>query len=1362
MFVIKRDGRKEKVSFDKVLRRLEKMSDGIQVNFHEIAQKVCSRIYDGVNTDKLDELAAYICSSMIADDPEYDKLASRIVVSNHHKKTNDKFSDTIEELYLNDINQLISDEVYEVVQKYKEILDKKIQYDRDYSFDYFGFKTLEKSYLLGIKDKTIERPQDLFMRVSIGIHGNNIDKVIETYNCLSEKYFVHATPTLFNFGTKRQQGSSCFVAGTLVFTTNRGTVPIEEVCIGDSVITHTGSVKPVIQTHKNPLDNRQLYNIKIYKTPSFDVTGNHRFWSITKEQLGWKESPQWNSIENLRVGDWISIPKSNAKTVYEHIDMYQILKDVCEVAHWTYSFEFDKNKMRRNTHYASDYRPNGVTIKGEWFERYITVDENFAWFLGAWYGDGCILHGRSSPKGNRVSTYRGIAFAQNSNNTESINEIIRIGEKYLGVHASVHKAKKQNCVSISFNNSAIGNAFNILCGRYSHGKYLMKNIHSWSREMVVAMTGGFISTDGCCTLNGGITLQLTNQELIQSLFHVTRSVGLDTSMTVMNKYSNDNTQKIGRMSIPWIPEIMKWVKKHYEDSRLEKTERANTTMEIDGNIFLRINDKTKITDNLPTYVYTLGVEDDHSYSVAGVVAENCFLIHMEDDSVDGMYNTLHDCAMISKYAGGIGLHIHNVRSNGSLIRGTNGVSSGIVPMLRVFNNTARHINQAGKRNGSIAIYLEPWHGDIYSFLDMKKNHGNEEERARDLFYALWIPDLFMQRVEENGKWSLMCPDQCKGLSDVYDEEDQKNFTELYTKYESEGKYLKQVDAQDLWFKILESQIETGTPYILYKDSVNRKSNHKNLGIVKSSNLCVAPETKILTSEGYKVISELKDQEVEVFNGDEFSSVIVRQTGQNQKLLTIKTKNGKSLRCTPYHKFYVYDSNAKNREDFVVEAKNLRYGMYLIEYYLPRNEFESDEEYKYRNSDNMNDQVIEIIDNNDYDDTYCFNEPLKHRGIFNGILTGNCTEIMEYTAPDEIAVCNLASICLPSYLKTNDKNEQYIDYSLMKEKVKVVTRNLNKIIDRNFYPNEKASKSNFRHRPIGIGVQGLADLYIQLGHAFESTEAADINKKVFATIYYGALEASMELAKERMLSENISEMMNEYEKDDLTTFKGAYSTYEGSPISEGKLQYDLWNVTPEAMHDWDYLKGEIAKYGVRNSLLLAPMPTASTAQIMGFTEAFEPITANIYKRRTLAGEFIVVNKNLVKDLKAINLWDKNMKDKLIVSNGSVQSIKEIPDDIKLKYKTVWEISQKHIINQAADRGAYIDQSQSMNLFMEDATYKKLTNMHFYAWKKGLKTGMYYLRTKAKAKIQQFSIDANKTKSNFQDEKDDDGECVMCSA
>jgi ribonucleoside-diphosphate reductase alpha subunit len=794
MFVLKRDGNKERVSFDKVLKRIDILSDDLCTNSHEIAQKVCSRIYDGVSTDKLDELAAYICSSLIVDNPDYDKLASRIVISNHHKKTKNIFSETVENLYNNDKNQLVSDELYAIVQKYKIELNNTIKYERDYYFDYFGFKTLEKSYLLGFEKNLIERPQDLFMRVAIGIHGDDIDKIIETYDCLSNKYFVHATPTLFNFGTKRQQGSSCF------------------------------------------------------------------------------------------------------------------------------------------------------------------------------------------------------------------------------------------------------------------------------------------------------------------------------------------------------------------------------------------------------------------------------LLHMESDSVDGMYNTLHDCAMISKYAGGIGLHIHNVRANGSMIRGTNGVSSGIIPMLRVFNNTARHINQAGKRNGSIAIYLEPWHADIETFLDMKKNHGNEEERARDLFYAMWISDLFMKRVKENGKWSLMCPDECPGLSDVYG----PAFEELYEKYEKEGKFKKQVEAQHIWYKILDSQIETGTPYMLYKDAVNMKTNHQNLGTIKSSNLC----------------------------------------------------------C----------------------------------------------------------------------------------------------EIMEYTAPDEIAVCNLASLCLPSYIKPaiDTDTEKIYDFELLHKMVKIVTRNLNKVIDRNFYPNDKAERSNFKHRPIGIGVQGLADTYILMGLAYESPEAEKLNKQIFETIYYASLEASMELSKERALDQNVSELMNEYEKNSLKEFKGAYSSYEGSPVSKGVLQYDMWNETPSDLWDWEKLKKDIKSYGIRNSLLVAPMPTASTAQIMGFTESFEPITTNIYKRKTIAGEFIIANKYLVRDLIALGLWDKNMKETLIINNGSVQNIDSIPADIKIKYKTVWEIKQKNIINQAADRGAYICQSQSMNLFIENPTYSKLTNMHFYAWSKGLKTGIYYLRTKAQAQIQKFSIDPTKTKANFEDDKDDTPECLECSA
>lgn len=1206
MFVLKRDGNKERVSFDKVLKRIDILSSDLSINSHEIAQKVCSRIYDGVSTDKLDELAAYICSSLIVDNPDYDKLASRIVVSNHQKKTKNIFSDTVEYLYNNDKNQLVSDELYAIVQKYKTELDDTIKYDRDYYFDYFGFKTLEKSYLLGFEDNLVERPQDLFMRVAIGIHGDNLERIIETYNCLSNKYFVHATPTLFNFGTKRQQGSSCFVAGTLVFTVNRGPVPIEEVLVGDRVVTHTGAFKPVLQTHKNPIDDRTLFDIKVYKTPGFKVTDNHRFWSITKEQLEWKESPQWNSIEHLRIGDWISIPKSNTTTVYQQIDMYDILKDVCGVEHWTYSFEFDGNKMRRNTNYASDYRPNEITTKGEWFERYITVDETFAWFLGSWYGDGCILFGQDSEK---FETHRGISFEQNQNNTDFVDEIVKIGEKYLGVKACIYQQKTEKCLSVNFHNSAIGNAFNILFGQLTTEKFLWTGVYSWSREMVVALIGGLVSTEWCDTLNGNIQLQMPNHLLIQSLFHLTRSVGLDTSMTIMdNPYTDYQAQLIGRMNIPWIHEIMRWVKKHYDDAELKTSDRASATLNINGNIFLRINSKTRVTENVPSHVYTLGVEDDHSYSVGGLIAENCFLLHMESDSVDGMYNTLHDCAMISKYAGGIGLHIHNVRANGSMIRGTNGVSSGIIPMLRVFNNTARHINQAGKRNGSIAIYLEPWHADIESFLDMKKNHGNEEERARDLFYAMWISDLFMKRVKDNGKWSLMCPDECPGLSDVYG----PAFEELYEKYESEGKFKKQVDAQHIWYKILDSQIETGTPYMLYKDAVNMKTNHQNLGTIKSSNLC----------------------------------------------------------C----------------------------------------------------------------------------------------------EIMEYTAPDEIAVCNLASLCLPSYIKpaADTDAEKVYDFELLRKMVKIVTRNLNKVIDRNFYPNDKAERSNMKHRPIGIGVQGLADTYILMGLAYESPEAEKLNKLIFETIYYASLEASMELSKERALDQNVEELMNEYERSSLKEFKGAYSSYEGSPVSNGVLQYDMWKETPSDLWDWAKLKADIKSYGIRNSLLLAPMPTASTAQIMGFTESFEPITTNIYKRKTIAGEFIIANKYLVRDLIALGLWDKGMKEKLIINNGSVQSIDGIPDNIKIKYKTVWEIKQKNIINQAADRGAYICQSQSMNLFMENPTYSKLTNMHFYAWSKGLKTGIYYLRTKAKAQIQQFSIDPTKTKANYEDKTNDPPECLECGA
>ncbi|MGY6558431.1 MAG: ribonucleoside-diphosphate reductase subunit alpha [Nitritalea sp.] len=549
---------------------------------------------------------------------------------------------------------------------------------------------------------------------------------------------------------------------------------------------------------------------------------------------------------------------------------------------------------------------------------------------------------------------------------------------------------------------------------------------------------------------------------------------------------------------------------------------------------------------------------------------SCFLLAMKEDSIDGIYDTLKNCAKISQSAGGIGLSIHNVRAKGSYIRGTNGVSNGIVPMLRNFDMTARYVDQGGgKRKGSFAIYLEPWHADVKDFLDLKKNHGKEEMRARDLFYAMWIPDLFMKRVEANEEWSLFCPNECPGLSDCYGDE----FERLYEKYEREGRAREKVKAQDLWFEILESQIETGTPYMLYKDAANKKSNQKNLGTIKSSNLC--------------------------------------------------------------------------------------------------------------------------------------------------------TEIMEYTAPDEVAVCNLASIALPKFVRSTPDGKKFFDHQKLYEITKVITRNLNKVIDVNYYPIEEAKRSNFRHRPIGLGVQGLADTFMLLRMPFDSEEARGLNEDIFETIYYGAMEASMELAK----------------------VEGTYETYEGSPVSEGKFQFDLWGKTPKSGRwNWDDLRERVLKFGVRNSLLVAPMPTASTSQILGNNECFEPYTSNIYTRRTLSGEFIVVNKHLLKDLIRLNLWNDTMKNKLIAANGSVQNISSIPQNIKDLYKTVWEISQKVIIDMAADRGAYICQSQSMNLFLQDPNFGKLTSMHFYAWKSGLKTGMYYLRSQAATSAIQFTVDKTSLKED----------------
>jgi ribonucleoside-diphosphate reductase alpha subunit len=788
MQVVKRDGSKEDVSFDKVLNRIRIAAEGLEVNPTLIAQRTLARIYDGVKTSELDELAAQLSISLMTTNPDYGTLASRIAISNHHRNTSDKFSEVVQVLANQILDKTgektsnVSQELIEICEKYGDQIDAKIDYNRDYLFDYFGFKTLEKlQYLLrDTKGKTLERPQHLIMRVSLALWGSiDLEKAFETYDLLSQKYFIHATPTNFNAGTPRQQLSSCF------------------------------------------------------------------------------------------------------------------------------------------------------------------------------------------------------------------------------------------------------------------------------------------------------------------------------------------------------------------------------------------------------------------------------LLAMKDDSIVGIYDTLKECAQISKHAGGIGLHIHNIRAKGALIKGTNGTSNGIVPMLRNFNDTARYVDQGGgKRNGSFAIYLEPWHADVEDFLKLKLNTGSEEERCRDLFYALWIPDLFMERVEKNEPWTLFCPSEAPGLADVYGDE----FKALYEKYEQEGRGRKQIDAQKLWFKVLDSQIETGTPYLLYKDACNKKSNQKNLGTIKSSNLC--------------------------------------------------------------------------------------------------------------------------------------------------------TEIIEYSAPDETAVCNLASIALPMYV---DAKKRVFNYERLREVVKVAIRNLNRVIDINYYPTQETRNSNMRHRPVGLGVQGLADVFAMMRVPWESEKAAELNQRIFEHIYYAAVESSCEVAEK----------------------EGPYSTYIGSPMSEGKFQYDMWDVTPLTEQDgslnWKGLKEKVIKNGVRNSLLMAPMPTASTSQILGFNECIEPFTSNIYTRRTLAGEFIIVNKHLMKDLEKLDLWNEMMKQQIIARNGSIQGIEQIPESIQKLYKTSWEIKQKTLIDMAVQRGAFICQSQSLNLFVADPNYAKLTSMHFYAWKQGLKTGIYYLRTRAPVMAQKFTIDPELQKAAEKSEQDrvqrkyaaDEG-CTMCSA
>jgi ribonucleoside-diphosphate reductase alpha chain len=1479
MYVTKRDGQTEIVSFDKILRRIKRISQeaGIKINYTTLAMKVIDQLYDNISTTKIDELTADQCASMSSIHYDYATLASHITVSNHHKNTEANFATVMSQLYNymdkhNKNSPLITKELLDVVETNKERIDGALNFKRDYVFDYFGFKTLEKSYLMRINDKVVERPQHMWMRVSLGIHGSNIDDAIKTYDLMSQKYFTHATPTLFNAGTPRPQLSSCFLISMEndsiegIYNTLKDCALISKWAGGIGLHIHNIRATNSQIRGTNGTSNGIVPMLRV-----FNNTAKYVDQCLDPESIVYtKRGPV--KIKDIVIGDKVVTDDGNSYAIRKVLDYPEYKGDMYEldVKHTLYSLKLtdmhplwviknDKSIQTNFTPIISDLErklivPDFVEVKN--------VKENdFVGFpIPRWEQDivhftedDCRMYGIIVGDGQLSASKNYCSITINAEKKDTI-EFVESYLQTLGIIVT-HSGKGRNArVEFSRNNMF---KFTYEMFYDSDVKKILPNMLHLPRNKILSLLKGILETDAN-TSGNKIILEMISPNVIESVRYMLLRLGILTS----GYKSNESTIVL---SIPKVRAICDL----FTNKKLTVS-KAVKYFEHNGYLFSIVKTNKKV-ENYEGRVIDIEVDNEDHHN---------FLTH-----------------------------------------------TGLVK------------NGGGKRNGSFAIYIEPWHADIEKFLEMRKNHGDEELKARDLFYALWIPDLFMNRVKTDGTWTLMCPDECPGLSDVYGEE----FEALYCKYETAGKGRVTVKARELWFKVLDAQMETGTPYLCYKDAANRKSNQKNVGIIKSSNLCVAPETLILTDKGHIQISLLENQKVNVWNGEEYSEVEVKKTGENQKLLEVHTDDGSILTCTPYHKFYIQTTFARSKilqveaqklkeDDKIIkcnypiidgtdtmlypymhgffcgdgtysqttgqepakckfkamdnhffcsrhlyyETENNKNDIYiddvycnalsydkkpkiylygekkkLLEYINYRTISENDNRISLelpmdipekffvplnhtlknklewfsgycdadgtiaKNGKNQQLQVASInkdfllkvklmlqtcginpkvkrnkengtsllpdgkggqrlfdtkeifrllitsvdlrilinagfspkrlvintenilqrsasqfvkikkvIKNDRIDDTFCFTEPKRHMGVFNGILTGQCSEIMEVSTPDETAVCNLASIGLPTFVE-----DGVFNYNKLQEVASVITRNLNKVIDVNYYPTEKTRVSNLRHRPIGIGVQGLADVFMLLNISFFSDEAKEVNARIFETIYYGALSKSA----------------------DLASIDGPYETFAGSPASQGQLQYDLWSVTPSNHLDWSALKTKIASTGLRNSLLLAPMPTASTSQILGFNECFEPFTSNIYSRRTMAGEFVLTNKYLMRELIDMGLWNTELKNNIIANNGSIQHIQNIPETLKRKYRTVWEIPMRHIIDMAADRGAFICQSQSLNLWQEDPNYNSLTSMHFYAWSKGLKTGMYYLRRRGKHKAQQFTIEPKKAE-----------ECIACSA
>jgi ribonucleotide reductase alpha subunit len=1222
MNVTKRNGELETVSFDKILKRMKRQGPEIKVNYTALAMKVIDQLYDGISTAKIDELSAEQCASMASVHPDYNTLAGRIIVSSHQKNTQESFTEVMTNLYeFRDKNgqpaPLVSDELMAVIREHHSLIDDLCDYSRDFLIDYFGFKTLDRAYLMKIDGKTFERPQHMWMRVAVGIHGFNVTKIKETYDLMSQKYFTHATPTLFNSGTPKPQLSSCFLNA------------IES----DSIdgIYNTLKECALISKHAGGI-GVHIHNVR--------ATGSHiRGTNGSSNGI----APMLRVFNNTaKYVDQCLTPETILISSNGPIRIEQVVPGITEVYNMTGETEVVQNVLQ---HYQED----------ELWE---------------------IINVGSSPN---VMTVTGA-------------HQIYVLRGYVGQPETVIK--------------------NDLDLRLAQFEWIEAKDLTEKDFLVFSIPKGEqdfseLTTDVCYVygllLSGTTYVVKNNIQTTQTLENIEYIESFLTSNAIQYEVISEDGLTIQWPISPNLPFLSSDFYTMMDLPNFHISKRW---------IFLPEEKTRKLLEGLgnfqPLYVdmLFLNLRLGHIYDYENNRQEvdinygDFLIVPIKSIRKTTYCGTVFDLQMSSE---------HNYLTQQGIVH-----------------------NGGGKRNGSFAIYLEPWHADIEMFLQMRKNHGEEELKARDLFYALWIPDLFMERVKTNRTWTLMCPDECPGLADVYG----PAFKELYERYEQEGKGRATVQARELWFKVLDAQMETGMPYLCYKDAANEKTNQKNVGVIKSSNLCVAPETVILHKNGESVIKDLCDKDVNVWNGVHWSPVIVRKTGEDQSLIKVVFDNGRSIECTPYHKFYVVGEPEEHCHKVIdqsnivykimkVDARDLLPGMELEPFLLPT----SEEIHRIK--------VVEVVDEGRRADTYCFTELSRGRGVFNGILTGQCSEIMEYSDAEETAVCNLASIGLPTFIRT-EGDQKVFDYEKLHDVAKVVTKNLNKIIDINFYPTEKTHRSNMRHRPIGIGIQGLADVFLILGHAFLSEEARQINRDIFETIYHGALESSCELA----------------------TVEGPYSTWAGSPASEGKLQFDLWGVQPSGRYDWAGLKEIIKENGLRNSLLLAPMPTASTSQILGFNECIEPITSNIYSRRTIAGEFIQVNRYLIEDLIKLSLWNDKIKNNIIANSGSIQHIEFIPQDVKDRYKTVWELPMRGLIDMAADRGAYICQSQSLNLWLEDPNYNTLTAMHFYTWQKGLKTGIYYLRRRGKHQAQQFTIEPEKTEhigGSYEEEI-----CEMCSA